>query len=280
MEENKDVLVAFLPSKADLTILKEKSWYRIPVASVPKYWPPKYLAFYQPRAFGEDAYKIRYFGQVRDIDIVIRKEIFPNEIQSEKSNKRCYRLWVDGLRERETPILSRLPRRIIFIPTTWSKFVHAEQLNDLFDDSPLEDLLWKDLKQLNILAERQWEVKTEIFNYQLDFAFFCKDGNLDVETDGDIWHLRRDRVVHDNRRNNDLESLGWHVLRFNTQAISEQRGEYCIPQIQETLNRLGGLNDDGLVPRKFYPKSSGAQQLSLFDNKVEYITDENEPDFD
>lgn len=155
----------------------------------------------------------------------------------------------------------------------------ADQINDLFDDSPLEDLLWRELKRLNIPAERQWEVKTETFYYQLDFAFFCNVGNLDVETDGDTWHLQRDRVELDNRRNNDLESLGWHVLRFNTHAISEQRTEYCIPRIQETINRLGGLRSDGLVPRKFYSNEGGAQQLSLFESKADYEIDD-EPDFD
>jgi very-short-patch-repair endonuclease len=281
MEENStEVLVAFLPNKKDFAILQDQRWYRIPVASKPKRWPPKYLAFYQPKAFGDDAFKIRYFGLVKNIDIVTRREIFPNEIESEKSQKQYYRLWLESLQEREQSIPSRLPRKIVFVPTTWEKFMLAEQINDLFDDSPLEDLLWRELKKLNISAERQWEVRTTTFNYQLDFAFFCHDGNLDVETDGDTWHLRRDRVEHDNRRNNDLESLGWHVLRFNTKAISEKRGQYCIPRIQETINRLGGLSDDGLVSRKFYPKADGVQQLSLFESKADYIVDEDELDFD
>lgn len=280
MEAKGEVLVAFLPNKSDFGILREKGWYRIPVTSKPKRWPPKYLAFYQPRAFDDDAYKIRYFGLVNDIDIVSRKEIFPNEIESERSQKQYYRFWVKKLEEREHPIPSRFPRKIVFIPTSWEKFMDAEQLNDLFDDSPLEDLLWRELKTLQISAERQWEVKTEDFFYQLDFAFFCNKGNLDVETDGDTWHLQPDRVKMDNRRNNDLASLGWQVLRFNTQAINEQRTDYCIPHIQKTINKLGGLIDDGFVSRKFYPNADNAQQLSLFENKGKYMVDDSQPDLD
>jgi very-short-patch-repair endonuclease len=279
MEDKTEVLVAFLPNKKDFAILQEQRWYRIPIASRPKRWPPKYLAFYQPKAFGDDAFKIRYYGLVKNIDIVTRKELFPNEFESERSEKRYYRLGLESLQEWKKPIPSRLPRRIVFVPTTWDKFIHAEQMNDLFDDSPLEDLLWGELKRRHIPAERQWNVRTETFNYQLDFAFFCNDGNLDVETDGDTWHLQHDRVELDNRRNNDLEALGWHVLRFNSKVISEQRADYCIPRIQETINRLGGLSDDGLVPRKFYPKADGIQQLSLFENKTDYETDD-ELDFD
>ena len=147
MEDAAEVLVAFLPSKADFAILQSQGWYRIPVAKKPKRWPPKYLAFYQPKAFGDDAFKICYFGLVQNIDIVTRKDIFPNEIESERSQKQYYRLWIQSLKEREKPIPSRLPRRIIFIPTTLDKFNLAEQLNDLFDDSPLEDLLWRELKE-------------------------------------------------------------------------------------------------------------------------------------
>lgn len=278
MENSTEVLVAFLPNKKDFAILQEKKWYRIPVSSRPKRWPPKYLAFYQPSSFGKDAFKIRYYGKVDGIDTVTRQEIFPNEIYNENSQKKYYRLWVGELKERPQPILARLPRRNVFIPTTRVKFDLAEQINDLFDDSPLEDMLWEALKTKDILAERQWEVRTDTFSYQLDFAFFCQKGSLDVETDGDAWHAKREMIAHDNRRNNDLASLGWHVLRFNTKAVMEQNAQYCIPRIQETINSLGGLRDDGVVPRKFYP-SDGSQQLSLFDGKAEYMVDDSNDDW-
>jgi hypothetical protein len=42
-----DVLVAILNSPADFALLRDESWYRIPVASAPKPWPPKWLAFDQ-----------------------------------------------------------------------------------------------------------------------------------------------------------------------------------------------------------------------------------------
>jgi hypothetical protein len=54
-----------------------------------------------------------------------------------------------------SPIPCRLPRPVVFIPTTWQKFSQAEELNDLYDDSPLEDILWTDLKKEKIPAERQ-----------------------------------------------------------------------------------------------------------------------------
>ncbi len=281
---NKDGLIAILKAKSDLAILQEQGWYRIPVASAPKRWPPRWLAFYQPKNFGEDAYRIRYFGQTKDIQRARRKEIFPNEIASPNSEKEYFIIRFSKLEEREVPIPSYRPRRIVFIPTTWEKFERAEQINDLFDDSPLEDQLWSELKRLSIEAERQWAVDLNKAIYHLDFALFCKDGQVDVETDGDTWHLTRERAPLDNARDNALQIDGWTVLRYNTRQIRENFQSECLRGIEASINKLGGLSSDGLVPRIFYGKgSSSAQQLNLFDRgnadySVEPFTDFDDED--
>lgn len=265
-KESNDGLIAILKEKSDLAILQDQGWYRIPVISAPKRWPPLWIAFYQQKIFGDNAYCIRYFGQVKDITRARRREIFPNELPSQKSNKEYYLLHLAKLEERAVPIPSYRPRRLVFIPTTWAKFERAEQINDLFDDSPLEDQLWNELKRLTIDAERQWFVTLSDARYFLDFAFFCKQGRLNVETDGDAWHLDRERAPLDNARDNALHLNGWIVLRYNTHQIRESFQTECLRGIEAGINQLGGLSSDGLVPRVFYGKGKqSAQQLSLFD---------------
>lgn len=267
---NNTVLVALLHEKRDFAILESENWYRIPVEKTPRGWPPNYLTFYQPRAFGQDAFRIRYFGKIARIDQVKRRELFPNELQSSNSEKLYHRLMLERLEKLPRPIPTRLPRKIVFIPTTWQKFIHTEELNDLYNESELEDLLWNELKHRSIQAERQWPVEMGKFEYRLDFAFFCKQGKLDVETDGDLWHSQPERIARDNRRNNDVTAQGWHVLRFNNYQIQEQCAEYCLPRIQETINTLGGLNTDGMVPRIFGKNGDSSQQLSLFEEQASY----------
>ena len=265
-ESIKDGLVAILKDKSDLAILQEQGWYRIPVASAPKRWPPRWLAFYQPRNFGEDAYRIRYFGQIKDMRRARRYEIFPNEIESVKSEREYFILNVAKLEECKVPIPSYRPRRLVFIPTTWAKFEKAEQINDLFDDSPLEDQMWSEMKRLSLKAERQWAVSLRQAIYFLDFALFCKNGRLDVETDGDTWHLGREQAPLDNARDNSLQIDGWTVLRYNTRQIRENFQSECLRGIEAGINKLGGLSADGLVPRVFYTRgNSSVQQLNLFD---------------
>jgi very-short-patch-repair endonuclease len=264
--ERGEVLVAIMNNQADFGILREQGWYRVPVASAPKRWPSKWLAFYQTKVFGDEAFAVNYYGRVRDIRIVRRREMFPDELPNPKSDRAYYQLHLHSLERLPQPIYSRCWRRIVFIPTTWAKLTQAVEINDLFDDSPLEDRLWAELKRLRISAERQWNLKLGESFYFLDFAVFCLNGRIDVETDGDTWHADPQRIPEDNRRDNALQATGWRVLRFNGRQICESLAEYCVPQITATINSLDGLSDEGLVSRVFYQTPEGmAQQLSLFE---------------
>jgi very-short-patch-repair endonuclease len=58
--------------------------------------------------------------------------------------------------------------------------------------------------------------------YYLDFALFCHQGSIDIETDGDVWHSTKEQIPLDNKRDNNLTASGWSVLRFNSKQINEQ----------------------------------------------------------
>jgi very-short-patch-repair endonuclease len=269
-----DVLVAILPTKADFEILPQQGWYRIPADKAPKSWPPRWLAFYQPQVFGPEAFAVNYYGRVRDIRLVKRRELFPEIPHHPKADREYYQVRLDGLQRLPRSIPSARLRRIVFIPTTWPKFLRAEEINDLYDESPLEDDLWAELKALQIRAERQWMEQVETSYYLLDFAVFCERGRLDIETDGDSWHAQPDRIPLDNRRNNHLTSTGWEVLRFNGQQIREGMSSDCIPLVVKTISRLGGASDEGVIPRGLRYSADGvAQQLALCEGGPEYELD-------
>jgi hypothetical protein len=99
------------------------------------------------------------------------------------------------------------------------------------------------------------------------FAIYCASGKIDVETDGDTYHTGPDHVPQDNVRHNDLTTVGWKILRFDTPQICEQMDEYCLPKIVENINRLGGVEEGKLVPRRIdLDTPGGLQQLGLFDD--------------
>lgn len=268
MPKHGELLVAITNNKLDFAILREQLWYRIPVSSVQKWikerWPPKWLAFYQTMAFGVEKHAINYFAEVLNIRKVYRWQLFPKESPNEKSERQYYQIFVKSIQTLPHPIYSRRYRRIIFIPTTWEKFINAREINDLFDESSLEDKLWAEFKRHNIPAERQEFVIARKNDYALDFAIYCAKGNIDIETDGDFWHANPEKAQQDNLRDHDLSVEGWQVLRFTEKQIQEQATNYCLQTIVETINNLGGVDEGNVIPRKI-DIDKGFYQPSLFD---------------
>ncbi len=107
-------------------------------------------------------------------------------------------------------------------------------------------------------------------NNLLDFAIYCALGKIDVETDGDMWHADPERIPLDNLRDNDLETAAWKLFRLNTPQIREAMAEYCLPTIVENIDRLGGLEEQRVVPRKVsLDAQEGQRQLNLFESGIE-----------
>lgn len=269
-KENKELLVALLPGKTSLETLQMEGWYHIPVASMPKRWGegwrPSILAFYQGKVFEEEGYKIRYFGEVEKIDTVPRKELFPNDEENlHKAERLYYKVQLKSLQVRYNPIISYRPRRLVFVPTTLEKFEQAEQINDLFDGSPLEDRLWSALKYIHVLAERQWKIIVQKKNYFLDFAIFCRQGKLAVETDGYTYHYDdRNQIDYDTWRQNEIELDGWRFLHYTSKQVKDDWTPY-LGQIQKVIDQLGGVEE----PEKF--------ERRVGDEKGRYIIDGEEP---
>lgn len=270
MAERNEVLVAILNNPRDLRLAEEEHWYRIPIQSADKWlkgrWPPLWLAFYQPKVFGREAFSINYYSKVLAVRRVYRGQLFPNEPQDRKAAQPYYQLMLEPLRRLPQPIVSRRWRRIVFISTTWEKFSTAVEINDLYDESPLEDRLWAELRRLQIGAERQEFIKVNGRDYALDFAVYCEQGKLNIETDGDTWHSDPQRIPQDNLRDNDLETSQWRLLRFNTLQIREQMETYCVPTIVDTINRLGGVSEGRFIAKRINQNPAAPIQLSLFDD--------------
>jgi hypothetical protein len=141
-----EVLVAIVNNSEDMRLAREAGWYRIPVASARKWlkdrWPPRWLALYQTKVFGPQAHAINYYATVRSIRTVSRTDLFPHTSSDHpKAKRRYFQLLLDDLQPLPRPIISRRWRLIVFIPTTFDKFKSALEINDLWDESPLEDRL-------------------------------------------------------------------------------------------------------------------------------------------
>ncbi|MCK4315149.1 MAG: hypothetical protein KAX24_05200, partial [Anaerolineae bacterium] len=83
-----EVLVAILNNLLDFAVARDQHWYRIPVGSVHKWlkdrWPPRWLAFYQTKVFGSEAFAVNYYARVLGVRQVYRWQLFPDQPRDEK----------------------------------------------------------------------------------------------------------------------------------------------------------------------------------------------------
>jgi very-short-patch-repair endonuclease len=269
MQPEDQVLVTIMRDRLDFECAKQKGWYRIPVASVHRYlqhrWPPQWLAFYHTKAFAAERYAVHYYAPVTQLRTVQRRDLFPNQEHTVKDRDEYYQVCIGPLQNRAEPLVSPRLRRITFIPTTGQKFLMATDVNDLFDDSPLEDVLWQALKARAIPADRQELIEIGTRFYIPDFTICCVQAHLIVEADGDQWHANRDRAARDNMRDNALKTAGYQMLRFSTKEIRERLNSYCIPTIAKNINRLGGIKINGIPHKIDLSMPEGIYQRNLFE---------------
>lgn len=268
MDNTNTVLIALMNSISDFEIAKTLRWYRIPVKSAPKIVKEgklQIIAFYHTKAFINEKYSIQYYGVVNKISIVKRIKLFPDEVHNPKTYNDYYKIEFNTIQKLETPIICKRNRRILFIPTSKEKFFNASEINHLFNDSILEDILWNRFIEKKIAVERQFYYKINDKNhYILDFAIFCKIRNINIECDGDNYHTEKSKVQYDKNRNNLLESSGWSVLRFTTENITKQLDD-SVNIICDTINKYGGVQDEIDIDNYHFIRSDNDSQLFLFE---------------
>ena len=235
-------LVGIVPRKNLWDIIQKERWYHIPVESAPKNATfAEYLGFYFPSVFGEKLrYKVNFYSKVKKVDIVKRIQLFPEEKEHKRADKDYFQFHLEKIKELPKPIPSARWRRIVHIPTSCEKLFVAEEINDLYDTSPLEEKMYLEMKKREINPERQLYVRVGRKNYCLDFGIFCRDGNIDIECDGEKYHVLPEALARDRARNNKLTSFGWSVLRFSGKEINRTL-EDCFKIIEKTIFNLKGL---------------------------------------
>jgi len=236
-------LVAVVTQPRDWRCLETEHWYRIPLRAAPENLERyRWLAFYQTAAFGAEKWSVNCYAKITGITTIERIRLLPDEPDHPRSHDHYYRLAIDRLRRLKRPIPSRRLRRIVFIPTTLERLFRAAEINDLFHTSPIEDRLYNRPRREGIPAERQFSVREKRHSYLLDLALFCRDGNIDIECDGERWHTGPDKAETDRDRDNTLTAAGWRILRFSGREIIRKPQE-CLQTIRRTARRLGGPAD-------------------------------------
>jgi very-short-patch-repair endonuclease len=267
--EPNTVLIALMNNREDWATLNLQLWYRIPKKNAPpiiRQNKIKYIAFWHTDVFGEkQRWRVSHYGKVKEIKEVKGDDLFAKGTKNHyiKSEKQYYKVELESLEPLPQPIMSYDGRRILFVPTSEKKFFSATNINSVFNHSPLEDSFQEQLDKHQIPAQREWFVKLDAkHEYSLDFAIFCQKGNINVECDGDTYHLSSDQVHYDKTRNDELVAHGWNVLRYDSTHF-EKESDWIEKNLLRTIKQNGGFSST-IDPSVFISPKLNSGQQSLF----------------
>jgi hypothetical protein len=240
------VLVAVMNDPSALKIARSEGWYRIPVQRAPPRVGADYLAFYQTGAFRpEERWAVNYYAPIRRYRIIRRRDLLPQEADHPRADDEYYKIEIGPLQTLPHPVPSRRLRRITFIPTTLTRLLSAEEINDLWLGSRVEELLWESFKAQGILAERRTDVRQEDETCWADFAIYCQKGQLAIlcesSESGDLCLAKESSAITDY----ELAATGWTVLRFQLNEPDQLLAwpQEALPPIWQMIEKLGGLVD-------------------------------------
>jgi len=238
--ETVPVLVAIMNNQRDLQIARREGWYRIPVKHAPRRLGAEYLAFYQTKAFGEEAWAVNYYATIHRIHLAQRLDLLPQEADHLRASDWYYKIQIGCLRRLPHSIPSQRLRRMTFIPTTLARLLSAEEINDLWLGREHEEQLWEAFKENNIRVERRVFLREGNEAYLIDFAAYCRQGKVAIlcGSAGPLGEgsALRERTVADY----ELAAAGWKVLHFSVEQVEDSL-EHCVALANEAIAHQGGL---------------------------------------
>ncbi len=152
------VLVAYTPRPSDLERAETEGWYRIRSRRMANQLRGgirsfSYVAFYQPKSFENEKYCVRRFAPIKAVSDVPRIELLPDDANHPRAHDLYCKLDLGPVRLLDNPVVCDRGRRILFVPTTWERLRQAEEFNDLFLGTPIEDRMYSSLRGLSGCGE-------------------------------------------------------------------------------------------------------------------------------
>lgn len=94
-------------------------------------------------------------------------------------------------------------------------------LNPYQFDSPIEKMFWNAWKREFRRRDIRYVLtpQHEIGRYRVDFAHVPT--KTAIELDGFAFHSNADDIAHDRRRQREIESMGWNVIRFGGKEVHD-----------------------------------------------------------
>ena len=173
------VLVGVINRKRDLNYLKQQRWYRIPQGRMPHGVYTEYIAFYvsgyASKAYGTPG--IHYYGKVSGVELAYRRDLVPHQPNHKRANETYYKVQFHSVIQRHPPITNDHNDSVVFIYTTWDRFVKARNIRDLYSDADyFVDRIYHALRDKRYRVERTWSAERKQTGYGPRLRILCDNG--------------------------------------------------------------------------------------------------------
>ncbi len=177
------VLVGVVNRKRDLVIARDEHWYRIPQVRMPRGINAEYIALFLSGAvFKERSGGIHYYAERKGLELAHRRDLLPKEANHARANDVYYQVQLGELMEKTPPILNSMRRTITFIYTTWDRFVHAQQISDLYSTADYYvDRIYHALHSTGLTPERIWQAEYRDAG-RAELRILCEKGTVVAST--------------------------------------------------------------------------------------------------
>lgn len=177
------VLVGVVNRKVDFDHVKNDHWYRIPCNQADHGIHAEYVAFYQTKVFGAENGRINYFARRTGHELVRRVDLLPDEPKHPRAQQPYYKIQLGELREKVPPIVNPTRRTVVFVYTTWDRFVAADQISDLYSTADFYvNRVYYALREFGVRAERRWEAECITDDGGAQLCIACLEGDLVATT--------------------------------------------------------------------------------------------------
>jgi hypothetical protein len=194
------VLVGVIKRKRDLVYARDEHWYRIPQGRMPRGINAEYIALFLSGAvFKERRGGIHYFAESKGLELVYRRDLLPKEANHPRADDIYYKVQLGELIEKKPPVLNPTNRAVTFVYTTWDRFVHAQQISDLYSTADYYvDRIYHALRSSGLTPERAWQAEFRGGGRGSELRILCEKGTVVASTQ------QADGVVHlDNKQEDD-----------------------------------------------------------------------------
>jgi hypothetical protein len=185
MYPHDQVLVGTVTRKKDLRLAMSASWYRVPQARMGRGIAADYIAFFlNSRVAPGEKSGIYYFARRDGLELAYRRDLLPEEDRHKRADEVYYKVLLKDFQEKLPPVLNSQNRRFAFIYTTWDRFIHAHEINDLYSEADyFVDRIYHALRNRGISpVEQYWDAERPQTGQGAHLHILCESGTVVAST--------------------------------------------------------------------------------------------------